>query len=319
MLCPLFYLQQYMSQKNDTLPLVITLFLALGTIGGGAWWFLNKSDMKLGSTGGTPIATNTSPAGGAPQTQANPFSPPSTVAQGTTIKISGSTSMVTINTALKNRFELQYPGTAVLPTAQGSSQGISDLLSGAADLAAISRPLKPEEEAQGLKAIAMSTDAIALVVAKDNPFSTGLTSDQVKGIFQGSLTDWSMINPKDKGTIRVINRPAVSGTHQAFQELILGGGNFGNGANFTTMTQDATTPILQALGKDGISYATYAQIANQQTVRTVPVDGVTPESNLYPYQRTLYYVYREPATPAAQALLGFAGSPVGMETIRSAQ
>jgi phosphate transport system substrate-binding protein len=308
-----------MSQKNDTLPLLITLLLALGTLGGGAWWFFQKSDIKIGNIGDGTAVTNTPPSTVPQATQTNPFSPPSTVPQGKTIRISGSTSMVTINSALKNRFELQYPGTSVLPTAGGSSKGIADVLAGTADVAAISRPLKPEEESQGLKAIAISTDAIALVVSKDNPFSTGLTTDQVKGIFQGTITDWSMINPKDKGTIRVINRPAVSGTHQAFQELILGGGNFGNSANFTTMTQDATTPILQALGKDGISYATYAQIASQQTVRTVAVDGVTPESNLYPYLRTLYYVYKEPATPAAQTFLGFAGSPLGMETIQSAQ
>ena len=79
------------------------------------------------------------------------------------------------------------------------------------------------------------------------------------------------------------------------------------------------TPILQKLGGNGISYATYAQIANQQTVRTVPINGVTPESDLYPYLRPLYYVYKEPANPATEAFLGFAGSPVGMETIKAAQ
>lgn len=56
------------------------------------------------------------------------------------------------------------------------------------------------------------------------------------------------------------------------------------------MERDATTPILRALGTDGISYATYAQVANQQTIRTVPVNGLTPEANNYPYQRILALV-----------------------------
>lgn len=311
-----------MSQKNDTLPLIIAFLLTIGILGGGAWWFLKGSGFKgnLGENNGAVNDGN--PANGsnpeAAQTNPyNPFQPPANVPQGTTIRISGSTSMVQLNQALKNRFELQYPGTSVIPSASGSSKGIEEVLAGTADIAASSRPISRAEESQGLKAIAVATDAIAIVVSKENPFSTGLTSQQVQEIFQGSIVDWSAINPKNTGAIRVINRPAVSGTHETFRELVLKGGNFGNGANFKLMQQDATTPILQALGKDGISYATYGQISTQQTVRTVPVNGVTPESELYPYLRTLYYVYKEPASPQASAFLGFVGSPVGEELVKS--
>ncbi len=306
-----------MSQKNNTLPLILALFVTLGILGAGAWFFLRQSDVPI--TFGDDDPDNAQVDTSAPTGATNPFSPPGTVAQGTTIRVSGSTSMVTINEALKNRFELQYPGTAVNSTASGSSEGIADVIAGNADVAAVSRPLKPEESSQGLKAIPVATDAIALVVSKENPFSTGLTTEQAQGIFTGSITDWSAIGGSASGTIRVINRPEISGTHQTFKELVLNNAAFGSGANFTMMEQDATTPILQALGSDGISYATYAQIANQQTVRTVPINGVTPESDLYPYLRPLYYVYKEPANPATEAFLGFAGSPVGMETIKAAQ
>ncbi|OKH19559.1 phosphate ABC transporter substrate-binding protein [[Limnothrix rosea] IAM M-220] len=307
-----------MAKKNDTIPLILALFFTLGILGVGAWFFLKQSDVPPITVGGgnsTPTQ-NTPPSNSG---ASNPFSPPATVAQGTTVRVSGSTSMVTINEALKNRFELQYPGTAVSTTASGSSEGIRDVLAGTADIAATSRPLKPEESSQGLKAIPVATDAIALVVSKENPFSTGLTTAQAQGIFTGSITDWSAIGNNASGMIRVINRPEVSGTHQTFKELVLNNAAFGNGDNFTMMEQDATTPILRALGRDGISYATYAQIANQQTVRTVPIDGVTPESDLYPYLRPLYYVYQEPASPAVEAFLGFAGSPVGLETVEGAQ
>lgn len=305
-----------MAQKNDTLPLILALFVTLGLVGAGAWWFLNKSDVEI-AIGDGEAQTETSTASTSTDS-VNSFSPPSTVAQGTAIKLSGSTSMVKINEALKNRFELQYPGTTVMSTASGSSKGLEDVLAGTANIAAISRPLSPEEEAKGLRAISVATDAIAIVVAKENPFSTGLTARQAQGIFEGTITDWSAVS-NVSGTIRVINRPAVSGTHETFQSLVLNGAPFGNSANFTTMEQDATTPILRALGKDGISYATYAQIASQQTVRTVPIEGVTPESDLYPYLRSLYYVYQEPASPEAAAFLGFAGTPAMQEVIKAAQ
>lgn len=303
-----------MSQKNDTLPLILALFVTLGLVGAGAWWFLNKSDGDIATGGGEEQTTQNSTAG----VGVNPFNAPATMTQGIAIKVSGSTSMVKINEALKNRFELQYPGTTIISTASGSSKGLEDVLAGTADVAAISRPLSPKEEAKGLRAIPIATDAIAIVVSKENPFSTGLTAQQAQGIFQGSITDWSAVS-NSSGIIRVINRPAVSGTHETFQSLVLNGAAFGSGANFMTMEKDATTPILQALGKDGISYATYAQIASQQTVRTVPIEGVTPESDLYPYLRPLYYVYQEPASPEASAFLGFAGTPAMKEVINAAQ
>ena len=69
------------------------------------------------------------------------------------------------------------------------------------------------------------------------------------------------------------------------------------------------------MGIDGIGYATYAQVANQRTVRTVAVDGLTPEAANYPYQRTLAYVYQEPASPQVQAFLGYLASPQGKQAI----
>ena len=101
------------------------------------------------------------------------------------------------------------------------------------------------------------------------------------------------------------------------QNVALNSKTFGNGANFSTLERDATTPILKALGTDGISYATYAQVANQQTVRTVPIDGMTPESDNYPYYRVLYYAYQEPATPEVKAFLGYVLSPQGQKAIAS--
>lgn len=111
----------------------------------------------------------------------------------------------------------------------------------------------------------------------------------------------------------MINRPDISGTHQAFKEMVFKGGSFGNLPNIETLQRDATTPLLQALKKDGIGYATYTQVANQQTVRTVSIDGLTPEAPNYPYQRSLLYVYKQPPNPAVQAFLGYATSPQGQK------
>ncbi len=307
-----------MSQKNETTVLVLALLITAALLGGGFWWFTRSSNLNMG---GVNKDDNNSTQSETPQDQNQPnqssstsFAPPKSVPSGTTVRIEGSTSMVQINQALKNGFEQQFPGTTVNTQAGGTEKGIQELQAGNVEVAAISRPLSSQETAQGLVAKSVTKDAIAIVVGNQNPFRKGLTSIQVAGIFQGQITDWSRVGGTG-GTIRVINRPPDSGTHQAFRELVLNKGNFATTLNFMTLSQDATTPLLQALKTNGIGYATFAQVANQQTVRTVAVDGLTPEAANYPYQRELYYAYKQPASPQVKAFLGYLDSPQGKQAL----
>ena len=295
-----------MSQRSGPPPIVFIL-LFLGFLGGGYWWFFMRNPAP------NPTATqpeSNSPAGAT----SGAFPLPKTVASGTTVKIDGSTSMVTINQNLKNGFEKQFPGTKVDAVANGTDKGINDLLAGKVEIAAASRPLTVQEQSQGLKAVTVTQDAIALMVGTANPFKQGLTSSQIADIFQGKINNWSAVGGS-AATIRVINRPAISGTHQGFKELVLKGANFGTTPNIRTLPQDATTPLIQALGTDGIGYATFAQAANQKTARVLSVDGLTPDAGSYPYQRSLYYVYKDPASAGVQAFLGYASSPQGQQAL----
>jgi phosphate transport system substrate-binding protein len=236
------------------------------------------------------------------------------VPAGTTISIDGSTSMVQINQALKSAFLQAYPGTVVNTSATGSDNGLEALQGGSVTVAALSRPLTAEEQQRGLVAVPVAQDRIAIVVGIDNPFRRGLSSSQLVQVFRGEITNWATFGGADR-TIRVLNRPSVSGTHQAFQSIVLGGKNFGATPNIKTLVRDATTPMLQQLGVDGIGYATYDQVADQRTVRVLAIDGSTPEADAYPFQRPLFYAYRQPADPAVKAFLGLALSEEGKTRI----
>lgn len=302
-----------MSQRSGPPPIVFILLFS-GLLGGGYWWFFMRNPAP------NPTATqpeSNSPAGETttPTTPTSAAFPlPTTVASGTTVKIDGSTSMVTINQNLRKGFEKQFPGTKVEAVGNGTDKGIQDLLAGKVDIAAASRPLTAQEQGQKLKSVTITQDAIAVIVGKANPFNRELTSSQIADIFQGKINNWSAVGGLS-ATIRVINRPAISGTHQTFKELVLKGANFGTTPNITTLPQDATTPLVQALKTDGIGYATFAQVANQQTARVVAIEGLTPEAASYPYKRSLYYVYKDPASAGVQAFLGYATSPQGQQAL----
>jgi phosphate transport system substrate-binding protein len=251
-----------------------------------------------------------------PGNLAQRFPRQASVPAGTTVSIDGSTSMVLINEALKTSFLNTHPGTVVNTAATGSDNGIQALLAGRVNLAAISRPLTAAEQSQGLEAVPVAHDRIAIVVGTSNPFRRSLSSSQLQQIFRGEISNWSSIGGPDR-PIRVLNRPSVSGTNQAFRELVLGGADFGKTPNITTLERDATTPLLRLLGSDGISYATFEQVADQQTARVVAIDGSMPDADSYPFQRSLFYVYRKPIDPAVNAFLGFALSADGQSRIHA--
>lgn len=305
-----------MAKRSGPPPIVfILIFLAL--IGGAYWFFFRKP--KTIAVSPQPQIEAVQPGTNqavAPATAPANFTLQANVPAGTVVNIDGSTSMVLINEALKSGFQRQYPGASVNTSATGSDNGIQALLSGSADLAAVSRALTSQEQAQGLVAVPVANDAIALVIGQNNPFQRGISANQVGQIFTGQIDNWATLGGPS-ATIRVINRPPVSGTAQAFQNLALGGQPFGSTPNITTMDRDATTPMLQQLGADGIGYATFEQVADQQTVRVVPIDGLTPEAPDYPFKRSLYYVYRDANSPAVQAFLGYALSPQGQQVIET--
>lgn len=232
---------------------------------------------------------------------------PKPLSPGTQVRIDGSTSMVIINQNLKSGFEQKYPGTTAIVKANGSDKGLEDLKAGKADIAAVSRPLEPEEKKQGLVEVPIARDEIAVVVGRANSFQGGLTTAQLTDIFQGKSDNWSAVGGST-ATIRVINRPSFSGTHHAFKELVLKGQDFGSTPNFTTLPRDETTALLRELKTDGIGYATADQVLTQETVRVVPIDGVKPKQANYPLSRMLYYVYKDPPSQAAKAFVEYAKS-----------
>jgi phosphate transport system substrate-binding protein len=232
----------------------------------------------------------------------------------TKLRINGATSMAQINAKFKDLIGTKCVSANIEIAADGTDAGIAKLAAGTVDIAAVSRPLTAPEQAQGLVATFVKEDAIAIMVSKKNPFQLGLTTSQLADIFKGNIINWSGVGGQP-GTVRVINRPTISGTHDAFQELILKDAQFGTTPNITTYPTDETTPIIQNLKADGISYTSYAQAKEQKSINIVPIDGLRPDSPQYPHKRQLFYVYKQPISPGVKSFLDFLNSTDGQQVI----
>lgn len=109
-----------------------------------------------------------------------------------TVTVSGSSSVTPLMEAIVDAYKNANPNVTVQVQLSDSGTGIKDAISGTSDIGMASRALKDSEASQGVKATVIATDGIAVIVNKDCAVDS-LTSEQVKQIFKGEITDWSEI------------------------------------------------------------------------------------------------------------------------------
>ncbi|MBS4786368.1 MAG: substrate-binding domain-containing protein [Clostridiales bacterium] len=109
-----------------------------------------------------------------------------------TITVSGSSSVTPVMQQLKEEYEALNSGVTIELQQSDSTTGVNDALAGTADIGMASRELKESETAAGAVGTVIANDGIAVIVSNDNSV-TGLTSEQVKGIFMGEITSWGEI------------------------------------------------------------------------------------------------------------------------------
>ncbi|WP_088891473.1 DUF4912 domain-containing protein [Leptolyngbya ohadii] len=245
------------------------------------------------------------------------FQLPSSLPNGTSVKVDGSSSMIVSNEGLKQRYEAQFPGTQVNLATGGTDAALNALSEGTIDIAAIGRLLTDAEKAQGLQQVPLSREKIAIIVGSDNPFQASLTAEQFARIFRGEITNWSEVGGPN-APIRFVDRPESSDTRQALSRYpVFQNAPFQTGAT-ATQAADDTAAIIEELGTDGISYAPVSQVPDQPGVRILPMHDTLPTDPRYPYSQPRNYVYKGNATPAVLAFLGFVTSAPGQEAIAAA-
>lgn len=106
------------------------------------------------------------------------------------IVVAGSSSVTPLMEKLKEAYLLKNPDVTIEIQQSDSSTGMSDTIDGTCDIGMASRELKDSEKSSGLTPTVIAMDGIAVIVNNDNPV-TGLTSEQVKGIFTGDITTWN--------------------------------------------------------------------------------------------------------------------------------
>lgn len=236
------------------------------------------------------------------------------------IKIVGSDTVLPVAQRAAELFMEKNPDVIVSVTGGGSGVGIAALIDGTTDIADASRGIKDEEtteaEANGITPteFKIADDGLSVIVNPELGV-VGLSTEQIKGIFTGTIKNWSEVGGPDLQIV-AITRDNSSGTYAFFKEEVLDDEDFRADA----LTEPSNGNIVKnvAQTKGAIGYVGLAYL--NDTVSSLQVDAVAPsletvKDGSYPISRPLFmYTNGEPAG-AIKAYLDFVLSAEGQAII----
>jgi len=236
------------------------------------------------------------------------------------LKISGSTTVLPIAQKAADAYMNDHAMTDIQISGGGSSVGVQAIGEKTVDLGMSSRDLKAEEKTKypGLVETVIANDGIAIIVNPANSVS-GLTLDQIKAIYNGSVTNWKTVGGPDQ-TIVVVGRDSASGTREFFSESVMKKTNYtstqleknSNGAIQQTVAQ---TP--GAIGYVGLGYIDPTVKAVPIIVNGTPVQATvaTVIAKTYPISRPLLMITQGPPAGLARNYIDFILSPAGQKIV----
>lgn len=105
------------------------------------------------------------------------------------IVVAGSSSVTPVMEKLKEAYAVLNPNVTIEVQQSDSTTGMTSAIEGVCDIGMASRDLKDSELSAGLTPMVIAMDGIAVIINKDRAVND-LTSDNVKAIFTGEVTDW---------------------------------------------------------------------------------------------------------------------------------
>ena len=188
-------------------------------------------------------------------------------------------------------------------TGGGSGTGIAALINDNVDIAQSSRQMKEQEIKNAREndvevyEFIVGQDGIAVAVHKDNPIEK-MTTAELKAVFTGDIRNWAELGWEDGGEISAYSRQSNSGTYVFFNENVMDGEDWADGAKF----MPGSSAISEALLRDrrGIGYfgVGYVQQPGNQVVELAetpdgpyisPLDSDKVDSGEYLLARPLFF------------------------------
>ena len=195
------------------------------------------------------------------------------------ITCSGATSFQPLVEDAANAFMDANANVTITISGGGSGQGLSDVKDGKAQIGR--SDIFAEEKLDAADAAKLTDNQVAVVgmgpVVNSDVDVDDLTTEQLRGIFTGQITDWSQVGGT-AGPIQVINRKAGSGTRATFEGAVLAGATVPDSFK-PVAEEDSSGTVVEKLQQTAgaISYLAFSYFDDAK-FKALKVDGVEPKS-----------------------------------------
>lgn len=232
------------------------------------------------------------------------------------IKVTGSTTVLPIAQKAADMYMATHAHADIQVTGGGSSVGVQAAGEKTADIGMSSRDVKSDEikKYPDLVVTTIGKDGVALIINPANTV-TSLSTAQIKGIYNGNITNWKEVSGPDMPIV-VIGRDSASGTREFFTSSVMGSQNYvsmmleknSNGAVQQTISQ---TP--GAIGYVGLGFIDASVKAVKVNTGGAEVEPTVQNvlSGNYPLSRSLYLLTSGQPSGLAKEYIDYILSPEG--------
>ncbi len=203
-------------------------------------------------------------------------------ANAATVFGSGSSAMVPYLESLLKGYKKVDPKFKVVYTANNGNAGAKDVQDGKSQFALQTRPPLPSDS--GLSYSKLFLDGLCVAVNPSNNVN-GLSIQQVKDIYLGTVTQWSGVGSNVGSPISAFGRFSTAGLYTFFQSAVLGGAT--QASNVTALDKDGEVAVAVKNNKAGIGYVGLANSKpGQSGVKRLKLNGQPCQASAI---RTLKY------------------------------
>jgi phosphate transport system substrate-binding protein len=170
-------------------------------------------------------------------------------------------------------------------------------------------------EAKSLTATVVAKDGIAVVVNPANKIAN-LTTDQVRDIFNGKITNWKEVGGID-APITVVSREAGSGTRSSFEQIVTN-----INLKKDALIQDSNGTIRETVANDANSVGYLSHGLINEKITALKIDGQDCKSeNIiagnYKLVRPIYLLVKGNLEGEIKNFIDYILSEDGQKTIKA--